>query len=67
MNANYETFLLYYVSCHEGEFVLSQMKQLLLAEIGEAGLLEAVAIFRSKRLERESQGIYKTLYETMGD
>jgi hypothetical protein len=39
------------------------MKKALLREFGKDGLSQVVATLRSKRLEREAMGIYKTLYD----
>jgi hypothetical protein len=58
-----ETLLLFYVSWHEGEFTLSEMRQSLLDELGEAGFLLALQHFSLARLERESRGDFRTYYE----
>lgn len=65
MDNNFETFVLFYTAWNEGEMSLQEMREMLVVEIGEAGLSAALAIFREKRLEREAAGVFKTLYDTM--
>lgn len=59
----FEAFVLYYTAWQDGEISLSDMKEFILAEVGEEGMAEALNVFRQKRLEREAQGVKMTLYE----
>lgn len=61
----FETFVLFYVAWQEHEISLREMKEMILAEIGEEGLTKAIAVFRSKRLEREATASKKTLYDVL--
>lgn len=63
MDQNFETFLLYYISWHEGEMTLAELKEMVIADIGQEGLTDALGTFRSKRLEREAAGDKRTLYD----
>lgn len=65
MDNNFETFVLFYTAWHEGEMSLKDMREMVVAEIGEAGLTLAIEQFRAKRLEREAAGIFCTLYDTI--
>ncbi len=63
----YETLILYYTCWHEGEFPFSEMRRLLIDELGEDGLHVAVAEFRKHRSERIENGECRIYYEVMKD
>lgn len=65
MNANYEAFVLYYTAFHEWEFNSKELKEMLIAEIGEEGFKDALATFRQKWEEVKAAGDKRTLYEVM--
>lgn len=67
LGMEHETFVLYYVCWHEGEFSLTEMRRLLVIEIGEDGLRIALAEFRKRRLERQQTGDFRTYYEVMNN
>lgn len=60
---NFEAFVLYYTAFHEGELNIKEFKEMLLADVGEEGLKEALAIFKQKREERLAAGDKRTLYD----
>ena len=63
MSEHYELFVLYYTAWHEKEFDLAELRATVTSEIGEEAFKAVVAEFRAKRLERESQGDFRTLYQ----
>jgi hypothetical protein len=63
MNEDYETFVMCYEEWHEGNLNLQGMKTLILGEIGEERFHSALEEFRSRRLNRESSGEFRTLYD----
>lgn len=63
----YETLILYYTCWHDGEFSLSEMRRLLIDELGEDGLRISVEEFRKHRLERIANGECRIYYEVMKD
>jgi hypothetical protein len=65
VNEDFDSFVVYYVAWHEGEFNLQTMKKMVLDDIGQEGLTNALIVFRAKRLERESRGDYRTLFQAM--
>jgi hypothetical protein len=63
MDSKFDAFVLYYTAFHEFEITAKEMKEMLLLEIGEDGLKQALEVFKQKRLERETAGDKRTLYE----
>jgi hypothetical protein len=60
-----DEFVLCYTAWHERELTLADMRQMLLGDLGEAGLVAAISEFREERLKREQQGDWRTYYEIM--
>ncbi len=50
---------------HEWELNLNDFKEMLLAEIGEEGIKDALATFKAKREERFAAGDKRTLYDVL--
>lgn len=65
MDANFETFSLYYTAFHEFEFTTKELKEMLISEIGEEGFKQALITFRQKREERQAVGDKRTLHDVM--
>lgn len=65
MGDPFETFVLYYTAWHENEFSLSELKNLLLEELGTEGFEQALHTFKAKRLERYAEGDKRTLYDVL--
>jgi hypothetical protein len=61
----FEAFLLYYTAFHEYELNTKELKEMLIAEIGEEGFKQALVIFKQKQEERLVAGDKRTLYEAM--
>jgi hypothetical protein len=77
MDSNFESFMLYYVAWHDGEFGLSyegnpdfglrRMVRLLKEDVGQEGFNVALAIFGSVVQKRFASGIKKTIYQSIKD
>jgi hypothetical protein len=63
MDSTFDALVLYYTAFREFEITLKEMKEMLVSEIGEEGLKQALEVFKQKRLEREAAGDKRTLYE----
>jgi hypothetical protein len=63
MDSKFDALLLYYTAFREFEITLKEMKEMLVSEIGEDGLTQALEVFKQKRLEREAAGDKRTYYE----
>lgn len=63
MDSKFDAFVLYYTAFHDFEINIKELKEMLLLEIGEDGLQEALVVFKQKRLEREAAGDKRTYYE----
>jgi len=61
----FEAFLLYYTAFHERELNTKELKEMLIAEIGEEGFKQSLVIFRQKWEELKAAGDKRTLYEVM--
>ncbi len=62
---NFDTFLLYYIAWHEGEYTIREIKSILLSDLKKNGLEDALAEFRKKRMLRVSNGDFRTLFQVM--
>lgn len=65
MDSKFDAFVLYYTAFHEFEITTKEMKEMLLLEIGEDGLKQALEVFKEKRFEREAAGDKRTFYEAV--
>lgn len=65
MDSKFDAFVLYYNAFHERELTTKEFKEMLIAEVGEDGFKETLAIFRQKWEERQAAGDKRTLYEVM--
>ncbi len=62
-NGMFEAFLLYYTAFHEFEITAKELKEMLVAEIGEEGFKEALVVFKEEREKLVAAGDKRTYYE----
>ena len=63
MNELFEMFVLFYMSWHEKECTLTEMRKNLLDELGESNFNLALGQFKEHRLNREAGGDFRTYWQ----
>lgn len=58
-----DNFVLYYISWHDREISLVEMREMLVGDLGQDGLAAVIKEFREERQRREQAGDYRTYYE----